>query len=170
MMPPASPRLTGLPPVSGPTPRLLILGSFPSAISLERSEYYANPRNRFWHLMEALLGIKAQLPYHVRTVQLKEKRIALWDVTRECEREGSDDAAIRNEILNDIPGFLRDHPSVSVIILNGGTAGRLFHRHCPDGIPGILILSLPSTSPANARFGLSQLVDAWSALREFSGK
>jgi TDG/mug DNA glycosylase family protein len=169
-MPPPSARLTGLPPVVGPDPRVLILGSFPSVISLEKKEYYANPRNRFWHLVEALLGIKAQLPYHVRTVQLKMKGIALWDVTRECEREGSDDAAIKNEIMNDIPGFLRDHPSVSVIILNGKRAGGIFHKEFPDGIPGIMILTLPSTSPANARFGLPQLVDAWSALREFSGK
>ncbi len=80
--------------------------------------------------MEALLGIKAGLPYHVRTVQLKEKRIALWDVTKECEREGSDDAAIKNEVMNDIPGFLRDHPSVSVIILNGKRAGHIFHMSC----------------------------------------
>jgi TDG/mug DNA glycosylase family protein len=165
-----SPRLAGLPPVVGDSPAVLILGSFPSVISVEKGEYYANPRNRFWHLIEALLGINAQLPYHVRTVQLKEKRIALWDVTRECEREGSDDAAIKNEVVNDIPGFLRDHPSIRVIILNGGGASRIFHRHFPDGIPGIMIFTLPSTSPANAKFGLPQLADAWSVLREFSGK
>ena len=165
-----SPRLTGLPPVVGSSPVVLILGSFPSVISLERGEYYANPRNRFWHLMEALLGIKAQLPYHVRTVQLKSRGIALWDVTRECEREGSDDTAIRNEIMNDIPGFLHDHPSVSVVILNGGGAARLFHRHFPDGIPGIMVFTLPSTSPANAKFGLPQLEDAWSILKESAAK
>src|SRR5512136_235759 len=169
MMPP-TPRLTGLPPVVGPDPVVLILGSFPSVISLERGEYYANPRNRFWPLMEALLGNQATLPYHVRTVRLKEKRIALWDVTKECEREGSDDAAMKNEVLNDIPGFLRDHPTISVIVLNGGGAGRIFHKSFADGIPGILILTLPSTSPANARVGLPQLADTWSALREFSGK
>jgi TDG/mug DNA glycosylase family protein len=167
---PPTPRLTGLPPVVGPDPRVLVLGSFPSVISLERGEYFANPRNRFWPLIEALLGIKAQLPYHVRTVRLKEKRIALWDITRECEREGSDDAAINNEVVNDIPGFLHDHPSVTIVILNGGGAARLFHRHFPEGIPGVLILFLPSTSPANARFGLPQLIDAWGVLREFSGK
>ena len=166
----ASPRLTGLSPVTGPTPVVLVLGSFPSVMSLGKKEYYGNPRNRFWHLMEALVGIPVALPYHVRTVRLKEKRIALWDVTKECEREGSDDTAIKNEIVNDIPGFLRDHPSVSVIVLNGGGAARIFHRHFPDGIPGMLVLTLPSTSPANARFGLPQLVDSWSALREFSRK
>jgi TDG/mug DNA glycosylase family protein len=169
-MPDASPRLTGLPPVVGSDPRVLILGSFPSVISLERSEYYANPRNRFWLLMEELLGIRAQLPYHVRTVELKQRGIALWDITKECEREGSDDAAIKNEVMNDIPGFLRDHPSVSVIILNGKRASHIFHGQFPDGIPGVMILTLPSTSPANARFGLPQLVDAWSALKECPGK
>ena len=167
---PPTPRLTGLPPVVGLDPRVLILGSFPSEISLSKKEYYANPRNRFWHLMEALLGIKAQLPYHVRTVQLKEKGIALWDVTKECEREGSDDTAIKNEIVNDIPGFLRDHPSVSVVILNGKRAGHIFHGQFPDGIPGIMIFTLPSTSPANAKFGLPQLGDAWGVLKESAAK
>ena len=169
-MNPGPVRLTGLPPVVGPSPVVLILGSFPSVISLEKGEYYANPRNRFWHLVEALIGIKAHLPYHVRTVQLKEKGIALWDVTRECEREGSDDAAIQNEVINDIPGFLRKYPSIRVIVLNGGTAARLFHRYCPEGIPGIMIFTLPSTSPANARFGLPQLEDAWSILKESAAK
>ncbi|MDD1669856.1 MAG: DNA-deoxyinosine glycosylase [Methanomicrobiales archaeon] len=164
------PRLTGLPPVVGPDPVALILGSFPSVMSLEKGEYYANPRNRFWHLMEALLGIQATLPYHVRTVELKKRGIALWDITKECEREGSDDTAIRNEILNDIPGFLRDHPSVSVVILNGGTAGRLFHRHFPEGFLGIMVLALPSTSPANARISLSGLVEIWGVLRDYPRK
>jgi TDG/mug DNA glycosylase family protein len=165
-----SPRLTGLPPVVGESPKVLILGSFPSVMSLEKKEYYGNPRNRFWHLMEGLLGIKAQLPYHVRTVQLKMKGIALWDITKECEREGSDDAAIQNEVINDIPGFLRKHPSISAIILNGKRAAHIFHSKFPDGIPGIMIFTLPSTSPANAKFGLPQLEDAWSILKESSGK
>jgi len=165
-----TPRLTGLPPIVGSDPKVLILGSFPSEISLTKKEYYANPRNRFWHLMEALLGIKAALPYHVRTVQLKEKHIALWDVTKECEREGSDDAAIKNEAMNYIPRFLCDHQSISVIILNGGRAGSIFHKEYPDGFPGILIFTLPSTSPANAKFGLPQLGDAWSVLKETSGR
>jgi len=164
------PRFTGLPPVVGPDPVALILGSFPSVMSLEKGEYYANPRNRFWHLMEALLGIQATLPYHVRTVELKKRGIALWDITKECEREGSDDTAIRNEILNDIPGFLRDHPSVSVVILNGGTAGRLFHRHFPEGFLGIMVLALPSTSPANARISLSGLVEIWGVLKDYARK
>ena len=167
---PPFPRLTGFPPVVGSDPRLLILGSFPSVLSLEKKEYYGNPRNRFWLLMEALLGIRAGLPYHVRTVELKKRGIALWDITKECEREGSDDTAIRNEILNDIPGFLRDHPSVSVVILNGGTAGRLFHRHFPEGFLGIMVLALPSTSPANARISLSGLVEIWGVLKDYARK
>ena len=165
-----TPRLTGLPPIVGESPKVLILGSFPSVMSLEKKEYYGNPRNRFWHLMEALLGIPVALPYHVRTVRLNEKRIALWDVTKECEREGSGDAEIKNEAVNDITGFLRDHPSITVIVLNGGGAARLFHRYFPDGIPGILIFTLPSTSPANAKFGLPQLEDAWSVLKEAGAK
>jgi TDG/mug DNA glycosylase family protein len=168
---PPSPRLTGLPPVVGSDTVVLVLGSFPSRLSLEKGEYFANPRNRFWPLVEALLGIGADLPYRERIRLLSEKGIALWDVTRECEREGSGDAAMKNETVNDIPGFLHDRPSVSLVILNGGTAGRLFHRYFRRRIrSGIMVLALPSTSPANARLTLPRLIEAWGALRKYAGK
>ena len=31
--------------------RVLVLGSFPSALSRERAFYYGNPRNRFWRVV-----------------------------------------------------------------------------------------------------------------------
>ena len=56
-------RLSGLPPVVGPDPRILVLGSFPSALSLEKVEYYANPRNQFFAIIEDLFSIKRDSPY-----------------------------------------------------------------------------------------------------------
>ena len=41
----------GLPPVIGDRPVVLILGSSPSVISLEKKEYYSNPRNQYWQIM-----------------------------------------------------------------------------------------------------------------------
>ncbi len=43
--------LRGLAPLDTPGARYLVLGSFPSAVSLEKSEYYGHPRNHFWLLM-----------------------------------------------------------------------------------------------------------------------
>jgi TDG/mug DNA glycosylase family protein len=168
MMNPASSRLTGLPAVLGLAPRVLILGSFPSRLSLERDEYFANPRNRFWPLFEILLEISAALPYGERVKLLSSKRIALWDVIASCRREGSGDAAIRDPVANDIPGFLRTHPSIRLVILNGSTAGRLFHSEFRSGIrPELRVISLPSTSPANARFTLPKLIERWRVILDF---
>jgi TDG/mug DNA glycosylase family protein len=169
MMNPASARLTGLPAVSGPAPRVLILGSFPSRLSLERGEYFANPRNRFWPLLEVLSGIRADLPYRERVRLLSSKRIALWDVVASCRREGSGDAALREPAINDIPRILQTSPSIRLIILNGSTAGHLFHRKFRTGIrPSLKVLTLPSTSPANARFTLPKLVEQWKVILDFT--
>jgi G:T/U-mismatch repair DNA glycosylase len=48
------PLLQGLPPVAGPSTRLLVLGSFPGQASLAAQQYYGHPRNQFWPLLAAL--------------------------------------------------------------------------------------------------------------------
>jgi hypoxanthine-DNA glycosylase len=119
--------------------------------------------------MEALLGIPADLPYRERAGLLSSRGVALWDVVGSCSREGSGDSAIRDPVVNDIPGFIRAYPSLSLVILNGGTAGRLFHRILGTGLPPSLrVVILPSTSPANARFTLPKLAGRWSILRGFT--
>jgi double-stranded uracil-DNA glycosylase len=153
----------GLSPVTGPKPLILILGSFPSAMSLERDEYYGNPKNRFWAVMEELFAIPAALPYPERSLRLMQERVALWDVVASCSRPGSADSRIRNPVPNDIAGFVRAHPSVRLVALNGGTAGRLYHRFAE--VPGIPSVTLPSTSPANAAVPFGEKVRRWEVVR-----
>jgi TDG/mug DNA glycosylase family protein len=153
----------GLSPVTGSKPSLLILGSFPGILSLERKEYYGNPKNRFWAVMEELFAIPAALPYPERTLHLTQERVALWDVVRGCTREGSADSRIRNPVPNDIAGFVRAHPSVRLVALNGSTAGRLYHRFAE--VKGIPSVTLPSTSPANAAVPFGEKVRQWEVVR-----
>jgi TDG/mug DNA glycosylase family protein len=154
-------RTPGLSPVTGRDPEGLILGSFPSRMSLEKGEYYGNPQNQFWKIMEQLFGIDYTLPYTVRTALLTEHRIALWDVLCSCSRDGSADTAIRDPVPNDIRGFLTSHPTLRCIVLNGNTAGRYFRKLNP-GLSGII---LPSTSPAYARMPLAEKAQRWACIR-----
>jgi TDG/mug DNA glycosylase family protein len=153
----------GLPPVTGPEPRILILGSFPSVLSLAHREYYGNPRNWFWAVMEELFTIPAALPYPERCRRLTREGIALWDVVATCSRPGSADSRIRNPVPNDITGFVRAHPSVRFAALNGSAAGHLYHRLAE--VPGIPSVVLPSTSPANAAVTFAEKVRAWAVVR-----
>jgi TDG/mug DNA glycosylase family protein len=153
----------GLSPVTGHKPSLLILGSFPSVMSLERGEYYGNPKNRFWAVMEELFAIPAALPYAERTLRLTQERVALWDVVRGCTRGGSADSRIRNPVPNDIAGFVRAHPSIRLVALNGSTAGRLYHRFAE--VPVMPSVTLPSTSPANAAVPFGEKVRQWEVVR-----
>ncbi|MDD5143391.1 DNA-deoxyinosine glycosylase [Methanoregula sp.] len=154
----------GLPPLSSSRPRILILGSFPSVLSLERQEYYGNPKNRFWAIMEDLFSIPSSTPYPERTALLTVCGIALWDVVASCERPGSADNRIKNPVPNDIAGFIWEHPSVRMIALNGSTAGRLYHRFCE--VPGLPSGVLPSTSPAYAAMPFREKVRAWGVLKK----
>jgi TDG/mug DNA glycosylase family protein len=153
------PDLCGLAPVTGPDPRVLILGSFPSVLSLAHREYYGNPKNRFWAVMEQILGVPSDLPYTERMSALTQNGIALWDVVARCERPGSADSRIKNPVPNDIAGFFREHPTLRLVALNGGTAGRLYHKLAE--VPGLAAVTLPSTSPAYAAMGLEEKIRRW---------
>jgi len=157
----------GLPPVSGPRPRVLVLGSFPSVLSLAHAEYYGNPKNRFWAVMEELFAIQAALPYPERSRRLTQEGIALWDVVSSCSRPGSADSRIRNPVPNDIGGFIHAYPSIRLIALNGSTAGRLCHRFVE--LPGIPSVTLPSTSPAHAAVTFAEKVRKWEIIRTACG-
>jgi double-stranded uracil-DNA glycosylase len=149
----------GLPPVHGDMPEILILGSFPGRQSLLKKEYYGNPGNHFWHIIEALFLIDRHLSYPVRISRLMDHRIALWDVISTCSRKGSADTRIRHPVFNDLAGFLAAFPTVRFIALNGSSAGRYYHQlNITASVPAAV---LPSTSPANTRFTLSEKVRKW---------
>ena len=140
-------------------------------MSLERQEYYGNPHNQFWRIMDAVLGIGVSLPYSRRVREIKRRHIALWDVASECLREGSSDSTIRDVVRNDIAGFVAENPSVRAIFLNGSTgAGKIFSRFFKDfaaDFPDIDVFVMPSTSPANAAVSLAEKIECWSAVKEY---
>jgi double-stranded uracil-DNA glycosylase len=135
--------------------RVLILGTLPGEASLKRCEYYAQPRNAFWPIIERLFGISRELPYDVRIDRLKDKRIALWDVCAAGQRSGSLDSNIdlSTIVLNDFKAFLHAHPCIELICFNGNKAHQLFRRRVLPSLPypvgRFRFEPLPSTSPAH---------------------
>lgn len=156
------------PPVVRPDCRLLILGSLPGAASLAAGRYYAHPRNRFWHLLGAVLetDLEAQ-PYETRLETLLAARIGLWDVVGAAHRPGSLDSAIRNAAANDLAALIAALPALRAIAFNGQKSHALGTRQLA-GI-GLPLIRLPSSSPANASMPLAAKCDQWRALRRFLG-
>ena len=123
----SSARLRGFPPVVGEAPRILILGSMPSAASIAAQAYYAHPRNRFWPVMGAVFGFDAGAAYGERLEALEARGVALWDTIESCERTGSLDAAILRPIPNAVAALLEEHPTiVRVAVITLRPEGRSF--------------------------------------------
>lgn len=155
----------GFPPISSPSARVLILGSLPGRVSLERGEYYANPQNAFWKIIAARAP---ELPadYAGRVRALTRARVALWDVLAAATRSGSLDADISEDAIpNNFRAFFHAHPEIRLIGFNGGTAARLYRRHViqtlTDGQRAIATTTLPSTSPAHAGVSFAQKAARW---------
>ena len=153
--------VTGLPLIAAPDARVLVLGSAPSVLSLQRQEYYGNPRNAFWPLMAELLRRPAGEDYAARTRMLVEARIALWDVLASAERPGSLDASIvaTTAVVNDFEAFFAGHPQVRAVFFNGRTARSFWDRRVEgrQALPaGLALTTLPSTSPAGCEDHIRQ--------------
>lgn len=158
----------GFPPISSPSARVLILGSLPGRLSLERGEYYANPQNAFWKIIAARAP---ELPadYAGRVRSLIERRIALWDVLATATRSGSLDADISDDAIPDnFRAFFHAHPDIRLIGFNGGTAAKRYERHVlptlTDSHRAIARITLPSTSPAHAGLSFVDKLSRWSVV------
>ncbi len=151
--------LQGLPPVTGRSTRLLVLGSFPGAASLAAQRYYAHPRNQFWPLLSSLFGEDlVALTYAQRLARLRAHAVGVWDVYASCAREGSLDSAIRDARLNDLAGLRRRLPALRGVAHNGGESARAMRLTAELGVP---VFRLPSSSPANASWSFERKRAAW---------
>ena len=151
----------GLDPIENESSETLILGSLPGDISIKLQQYYAHPRNHFWHIVAALLTEPLYEDYSERCAMLLRHKVALWDVLHAAEREGSLDSSIKNGQPNDLERFLREHPRIRQIILNGSTAGKCFEKHFPNlDIPHVVVRS-SSPIPAKECNTLEEKTALW---------
>lgn len=154
----------GLSAVVGEEPKILILGSLPGDESIQKQEYYSKRGNRFWDTIFGVLG-NTSVPsgYSEKINFLKENGIALWDVLSSGVRKGSMDINISEKIPNDIGLFLKEHPTLEVIGLNGKTAEESFSKYFSDLMSkdGPKVVTLLSSSGANCQYSPSQLKEDW---------
>ncbi|MBE6686617.1 MAG: DNA-deoxyinosine glycosylase [Ruminococcaceae bacterium] len=153
-----------IPPVYNKESKILILGSFPSVKSRESNFFYGHKQNRFWKLISLLLNENEPKTNEEKKDLLLKNRIALWDVVESCDIEGSADSSIKNVKPNDI-SFILENSKVERIYVNGRTAEKYYNKYIKPTL-GKQAYCLPSTSPANAAWGMEGLLEAWRIIKE----
>lgn len=151
-------------PVFDSKSKVLILGSFPSVKSREQGFFYGHKQNRFWKVIASVFCDEEPKTIPDKRAFLLKNGIALWDVIKECEINGSSDSSIREVVSNDVTIILKNS-NVKNIFTNGKTAHK-YYREYIEKVVGKTAICLPSTSPANAVYSLDRLIDEWKAIKK----
>ncbi len=149
-------------PIYNKDSRILILGSFPSVKSREAGFFYGHPQNRFWKVLAAVCEEDVPTTIEEKKKFLLDNHIAVWDVIKSCDIEGSSDSSIKNVVANDLSVILRDS-SIQAIYVNGKKAEQLYKEYI-ESIINVKAICLPSTSPANATWNLERLINKWKCI------
>ncbi|WP_379963242.1 DNA-deoxyinosine glycosylase [Epilithonimonas sp. UC225_85] len=156
-------RINSFPPIVDENSRILILGSMPGAKSLQMQQYYAFPQNQFWKIMFHLFDAEFSQDYQARISLLKTNNIALWDVIESCERKGSSDTEIKDEIDNNIPELIKNYPNIKTIFCNGQKSYKNLVKILGKDFK-IPIVCLPSTSPLHT-VKFDEKLESWKVIR-----
>jgi hypoxanthine-DNA glycosylase len=152
-------------PIRNDDSKILILGTMPGEKSLSSNQYYAHRGNQFWKIIFSLFAEDHVEDYDKRKSILIKNKIALWDVCMHCEREGSSDDKILNEVPNDFENFLKENNDIKTIFFNGNNAHALFVKHVVLS-KTVELKILPSTSPANTWKSFEEKKKEWSIILE----
>lgn len=164
--------INGFAPIVAKNAKVLILGTMPGVASLLRQQYYGHPRNAFWPIMGALLGMSPELDYAQRGKMLIDNGVAVWDVLQGCNRPGSLDSniALASIRINNFADFFAEYRFIARVFFNGGMAEKLYKKHVipvlPQQFSYLEYQRLPSTSPAYASLNPAQKMDAWKVIKQ----
>ena len=154
---------TSFDPISNSDTTILILGTLPGDKSLEVGEYYGHPRNRFWKIISTITNNDIPLTYSNKKELLLQSKIGVWDIAHRANRKGSLDTAIENEEPNNIINFIANHKNLKVIGFNGQKSASLFNKYFQRS-QDIKYITLPSSSPTNARINFENICKSWQQL------
>lgn len=159
-----------LSPIVDENTKVLIVGSMPGKQSLEKQQYYGNPRNHFWAIMGQLLAKDIPESYPEKIKLLRASQIGLWDSIESCERKGSLDATIKNEVPNDFIALFQQYPQIQLVLFNGGKSFEVFKKHVGlDVLENRVYEKMPSTSPIPGKNikSFDEKVEAWGILLKY---
>lgn len=149
------------PPVYDENSKVLVLGSIPSVKSREEGFYYMHPKNRFWKVLESVFG-----------EEILDKKefclqhgIALWDTCASCEIHASSDASIKNIVPNDLEVIFQK-AKIKQIFTTGKKAHEIYQKYLYS-IYKKEDICLPSTSPANAKMKLEDLIKEYQVIIKY---
>ena len=145
--------------------KILILGSFPSVKTREYGFFYGHPQNRFWHVMEVLFKEELSDDIDERKDFLARHKIALYDTIYQCDIVGSSDASIKNVVASDLSKII-ESADIKEVFLNGNTSYKYYKKYHEKTL-GLGGVKLPSTSPANARYRLDDLLNEWKEILKY---
>lgn len=152
-------------PIASPNASVLILGTMPGIKSLELGQYYGHKQNNFWKILFTIFKEDLTDDYEAKKEFILKNNLAVWDVLKYCDRIGSLDSAIKNEIINDFDTFLKEHPNIKTILFNGQKAAAFFKKYISVG-DNYKLITLPSTSPANASKSFELKRKEWEIILE----
>jgi hypoxanthine-DNA glycosylase len=153
-------------PVIDPGVRVLVLGSLPGEQSLAQQRYYGNPRNAFWRLIGAVIGVDLiPLDYDARLKALLASGVGLWDAVGSATRRGSLDGAIKNHVPNDLRSIAHNLPELKAVAFNGGRSAAIGSAQFA-GMAALELIPLPSSSPAFT-MSYDQKLERWLKIRSF---
>ena len=99
---------------------------------------------------------------------LLASRIAIYDAATSCEIKGSSDAKMTSVAPANLEPIFKT-ANIMQVYANGGKAYEICKKYLEDEILKAtknVVIKLPSTSPANAKFSIDKLASEWSAIAE----
>lgn len=152
------------PPIVNKNSRILILGTMPGDKSLKLQQYYGHAGNHFWKIIFNLFDQPFSKDYEIRKQLLLDNGIALWDVLKACECEGSSDNNILNEEANDFQSFYNMYPEIKTVFFGSQKAETFYNKYVLKS-PNKSYYTLPSPSSANTWKTFEQKLDEWKLIK-----
>ncbi|MDP5199838.1 DNA-deoxyinosine glycosylase [Flavobacterium sp. DG2-3] len=156
-----------LPPLIDNSTTILIMGTMAGEQSIAKQEYYANRGNLFWKILFAIFEEEFSASYEDRKALVRKYKIGLWNVLESCKREGSSDAKITEEKINDFEKLHKQYPNIKYVFFESKAAAKYFEKHSAPQ-KGIVYTTLPSTSGLNAGLSTAEKMEQWKAVSQIA--